>query len=69
MSAIVNAAEIEKTLTPVGAPNASAICEGFVGPLRRECLNHMLVLNQTHLNLITRDHVDSVSLIPTTNGV
>ena len=36
---------------------------------RRECLNHMLVLNQKHLNVITRDHVDSVSLIPATNGV
>ncbi len=57
-SAIATGTGIEEILTPVRAPNANAICERFVGSLRRECLDHMLVLNQKHLNVITRDYVE-----------
>ena len=48
---------MEEIQIPFAAPDANVICERFVGSLRRECLDHMLVLNQKHLNVITRDYV------------
>ena len=57
-SAVAKATGIEEIQIPFGAPDANAVCERFVGSLRRECLDHMLVLNQKHLNVITRDYVE-----------
>jgi hypothetical protein len=31
--------------TPVRAPKANAICERFLGSVRRECLYHVLILD------------------------
>ena len=35
--------------TPFRSPNANGICERFMGSLKRECLDHILILHGQHL--------------------
>ena len=47
---------IQTILTPVQAPKANAIAERLVGTLRRECLDHMIVVNEQHLRGVLREY-------------
>ncbi len=55
--AVTEGAGIEVIRTPLGAPRANAICERFVGSVRRECLDHMLIFNEAHLRRLLKDYV------------
>ncbi|MFC1960684.1 integrase core domain-containing protein [Chloroflexota bacterium] len=48
---------IDVLRTPVRAPKANAKCERFIGSVRRECLDHMLILNERYLHRITGQYV------------
>ena len=39
------------------APRANAICERFLGSVRRECLDHLLVLHERRLHRILNAYV------------
>ena len=46
---LAKASGIEVIHTPYAAPRANAICERFVGSLRQECLDHVLVIGVLQL--------------------
>jgi putative transposase len=43
---------IRTVLTPVRAPRANAVAERLVGTLRRECFDHLIVVNERHLRAV-----------------
>jgi putative transposase len=48
---------IEMLKTPFRTPRANAICERFLGSVRRECLDHMLVLSEKQLHRVLLTYV------------
>ena len=48
---------IETILTPVRAPNANAIVERVIGTLRRECLDHVIAVNERRLRRVLGEYV------------
>jgi len=51
------AAGIKLLKTPVHAPKSNAICERFLGSVRRECLDHLLIWSEGHLRRIVTEYV------------
>jgi hypothetical protein len=42
-----------------GHPRANAITERFIGTLRRECLDHLLITGPRHLAVVLREYVST----------
>ena len=54
---VAKASGIEVIHTPQATPQAHALCERFVGSLRRECLEHMLVAGVLPLIQFLKEYV------------
>jgi transposase InsO family protein len=53
---VADGTDIEVLTTPYQAPKANAICERFLGSVRRECLDFYLILNERHLRKILKQY-------------
>lgn len=49
---------IEERVTSRKSPWQNAYCERLIGTLRRECLDHVLILNDKHLARVLREYAD-----------
>jgi putative transposase len=49
---------IETIRTPIRAPRANAHAERFVGTVRRECLDWLLIVNRRQLERVLRTHIE-----------
>ncbi len=47
--------------TPIREPRANALCERFLGSVRRECLDHLLILHARHLSRVLKEYVAYVN--------
>ena len=55
--AVFTGADIRTIRTPVRSPRANAIAERFIGTLRRECLDHVLITGTRHLDVVLREYI------------
>ena len=53
---VAAATGIAELRTAYRAPRQNATCERFLGSVRRECLDHVLVLGEAHLRRILREY-------------
>jgi putative transposase len=54
----VSSLEIEQILTSPHSPWQNPYVERVIGSIRRECLDHVIVLNERHLRSVLRDYPD-----------
>jgi hypothetical protein len=55
--AVFASADMRIIRTPIRAPRANAIAERFIGTLRRECLDHLLIIGPRHLDVVLSEYV------------
>jgi putative transposase len=56
--AVFTSTGIQAIRTPARAPRANAIAERWVGSVRRECTDRILITGQRHLRQVLTDYVD-----------
>ena len=55
---VAEGSSIEILKMPYRAPKANAVCERFLGSVRRECLDHLLIVGERQLHRVVREYVD-----------
>ena len=53
----VRSLDIEQITTAPRSPWQNAYCERLIGSVRRECTDHIIILNERHLRRVLRDYV------------
>lgn len=54
---VANSSRVRVLKTAIRAPLMNASCERFLGSVRRECLNHVIVLGERHLQTVLLEYV------------
>ena len=68
-SAVAASSGIKELRTPFRAPKANAHCERFIGSLKRECLDHMLILHRNQLHRLVIEFFDYYNLSRPHQGI
>jgi putative transposase len=55
--AVFAGADMRIIRTPIRAPRSNAIAERLIGTLRRECLDHLLIIGPRHLDVVLSEYV------------
>ena len=53
---------IDAITTPVASPRANAVVERVIGTLRRECLDHLIILDEQHLRSVLTEFIGYYNL-------
>jgi putative transposase len=56
-TSLARTSRIEILRTPYRTPRANAICERFLGSVRRECLDHLLIVSDGQLYRVLKEYV------------
>jgi transposase InsO family protein len=56
--AVFAGADIRIIRTPIRAPRANAIAQRWIGTLRRECLDQLLITGPRHLAAVLREYIE-----------
>jgi transposase InsO family protein len=57
-SSVATSSGIKELRALFRTPKANAHCERFIGSLKRECLDHMLILHRKQLNRLVAEFID-----------
>ena len=57
--AVAEGTAIEVVKIPPSSPDLNPICERFLGSVRRECLDHVVILSERQLHRVLREYVES----------
>jgi transposase InsO family protein len=68
-SRVAKASSIEVLKTPYRAPKANAVCERFLGTVRRECLDHLLVVGDRQLHRVFKEYIEYFNLARPHQGI
>ncbi len=60
---------IEVLGTPYRAPKANGFCERFLGSVRRECPDHMLIIGEKHLHRVIKEYVHYYNSVRPHQGI
>ncbi len=66
---VAAASGIEVLRTPYRAPRANAVCERFLGSVRRECTDHLLILGERHLARVLQEYASYFNRARTHQGL
>jgi putative transposase len=55
-STMADSSGIKELKTPNRRPQANGVCERFMGSLRRECLDHILIYEGRHLERVVKEY-------------
>ena len=55
-SAVAVSSGIKELKTPYRTPQANGVCERFMGSLRRECMDHILIHDDKHLRQVVNEY-------------
>lgn len=55
-AAVAEGSGIEVARIPPRSPDLNSICERYLGSVRRECLDHLVILNEAHLLRVLEEY-------------